>query len=83
MTLLVGSSQPRTFAKRKHIPTTLDAPHRSSLADLFFRHAAQCSQRAFVSVIRQEAVIVRCQTADDVSATGSAVSGVFDGVGLA
>jgi len=27
-------------------------------------------------------MIVRCETADDVSAIGSAVSGVFDGVGL-
>jgi hypothetical protein len=34
-------------------------------------------------MIRQEAMIVRCQTADDVSAAGSAVSGIFDGVGLA
>jgi hypothetical protein len=33
-------------------------------------------------VVREEAMIVRRQTTDDVSATGSAVSGVFDGVGL-
>jgi hypothetical protein len=33
-------------------------------------------------MVRQEAMIVQCQTADDVSAAGSAVSGVFDGVGL-
>ena len=33
-------------------------------------------------MVREEAMIVRRQTTDDVSATGSAVSGVFDSVGL-
>jgi hypothetical protein len=79
---IAASSQPWPLTKRKHIPTSLHAPHRSLLADLFFRHAAQCAQGAFVGMVCQEAMIVRCQTANDVSATGSAVSGVFDGVGL-
>jgi hypothetical protein len=79
---LTASSQLRPFAKRKHIPTTFNGPDCSSLADLFFRHAAQCTQCAVIRMVRQEAMIVQCQTADDVSAAGSAVSGVFDGVGL-
>ena len=39
-------------------------------------------QRTFVGVVRQEATVIRCQTADYVPTTGSAVSGVLDGVGL-
>ena len=33
-------------------------------------------------MVRQEATVIRCQTADYVPTTGSAVSGVLDGVGL-
>lgn len=81
-TFLTAASQARPFPDCKHIPTALHNPHCSTLADLFFRHAAQYAQCAFIGMIRQEATIVRRQTADDVSTTGSAVSGVFDGVGL-
>lgn len=79
---LIVLSQLRPFAKCKHITTTFDAPHSPALADLLFRHAAQCTQRAFVGVVRQEAMVIRCQTTNDVPTIGLAVSGVFDSVGL-
>jgi hypothetical protein len=79
---VAAPSQFRYLTEGEDIPTIFYSPHCSSFADLFFRPATQRTQSVFIGMVGKEPIVVGDQSADNMPATGSAVSGVLDRVRL-